>query len=81
MAVSNMKPKASGARESELPDFWVSGLDQSQIGQDGKPVERWVRMGAAWHKKDGKGILVKVNATPLSWNGTMLLQESQDASE
>lgn len=67
------------AENNQLPDYWVSGLDQSQIGQDGKPVERWVRMGAAWNKKDGKGILIRVNSTPLSWNGAMLLQAPRDA--
>lgn len=75
------KQQASGD-EKKLPDFWVSGLDQSQIGQDGKPVERWVRMGAAWYKKDGKGdILVRVNSTPLAWNGAMLLQLPKDGDE
>lgn len=72
------KQQAS-ADETKLPDFWVSGLDQSQIGQDGKPVERWVRMGAAWYKKDGKGgILVRVNSAPLAWNGAMLLQPPKE---
>lgn len=73
MLKSQRTPAASN--EKEMPAFWVSGLDQSQLDRDGKVVDRWVRMGAAWPKKDSPGeYIIKINATPLTWNGTMLLQ-------
>lgn len=39
-------------------------------GQDDKSA--WVRLGAAWPHKDGKGFNLKFDAAPVDYNGVVL---------
>jgi len=35
----------------------------------------WVRIGAAWEQRDGKGLNVQIDAIPVGFNGRIVLRE------
>ena len=35
--------------------------------------DRWLTIGAAWDFKDGEGYVVRIQSTPLQWDGSFIL--------
>ena len=61
--------------ETSSPDFVVYTVKERGQGQD--PF--WLRIGAAWANKDGKGFNVQLDALPL--NGRLVLRVPKPKEE
>ncbi len=35
--------------------------------------DRWLTIGAAWDFKDGEGYVIRIQSTPLQWDGSFIL--------
>ena len=35
--------------------------------------DRWLSIGAAWDFRDGEGFVVRIQSTPLQWDGSCIL--------
>ena len=61
--------------ETSSPDYVVYTVKERGQGQD--PF--WLRIGAAWANKDGKGFNVQLDALPL--NGRLVLRVPKEEEE
>lgn len=62
--------------EGSMPAFFISATDNSVVDKKtGEVKETWVRVGAAWPRQNGDpGYVIRINALPLNWNGSLLMQ-------